>query len=143
MTTITPDSIRGDFCSQLREWFEGEFGESAEEAEMVQRAAEQGHINAVAEYLLSVIMQEDILARTIRTLASIPAQEGVAWKDIVEEAKKGDPDVPKIRSVLNGWPDDRRLAKGVVRLARGVIQQEPEGDRPGLWVQLIAAARGA
>ena len=141
MPNITANSMRGRFCNDLSSWFADSFGEEADEVAVVQKAVEDGHIDAVVEYLHGVITEQDVLDRVVAALAAVPAVEGDRWKDIVDEANMPTPDIIRIRSVMDGWPDDERLTRGVLRLSRTSIGNEAVDDRPGLWLAILGAVR--
>jgi len=135
--------LGGRYCEMLGPWFDSNFGESADESAMVQKAAEDGYVDAVVEYIRTVLLEEDTPGRCVLALASLPATEDDAWKSIVDEANEPTPDVQKIRSLSSGWPHDNHFARQAVSIAKVAIETQEEAARPGHWVDFIEAARSA
>ena len=141
MTTITKKSITGAFCKTIGPWFEEMFGESADEIDVVALAAEQGHIDAVCEYIRNVLVEENTVERCVVALASLPAVDGDPWKEVVDEASGGDPDAEKIRTVIQGWPHDDHVVYATTMVARIAIMHQEEATISGHWTDLLTAVR--
>lgn len=143
MPTITKETIRGKFCSELGDWIDENFEGEGEETAVVALAVEEGHLDAVEEFVLHLLTEQDVLERSVKALAATPTEEESPWKWVVDEASKGfgSADVGGIRDRMRAWPDEDRLARVVVRLLREAIDGKDEGDRPALWVAVVNAAR--
>lgn len=142
MPQVTKDSITGRYCRDLGGWFDTQFGaDPVEESTMVQTAAEQGHYDAVIEYVTHVLAEDDVVDRCVRAIASLPASEGDRWKGVVDIASAPDPDVGLLRSAIQGFPHDSHMVGATMAVVREAIMGQDEAERPNLWVQLIAAAR--
>jgi len=140
---VTKDSITGRFCRDLGGWFDVEFGEPTEEAVVVQRAAEQDHYDAVMEYIMKVLAEDEVVDRCVKALAALPSVEGDRWKGVVDMASEEEPDVSLLRSAIQGFPHDSHMLYATMTVVREAIMGQDEAERPSVCVQLIAAVRGS
>lgn len=144
MPTVSKSDLTmlgGRYCDTLGPWFDSNFGETADESAMVQKAIEDGYASAVVEYVRTVLLEENTPARCVAAMASLPATAEDPWKSIVDEASAPTPDVQKIRSFSSGWPQDRHFARQAVSIASVAIGAQEEAAGPGHWVDFIEAVR--
>ena len=145
MPTVESGNVTGAYDPSTCSWLAEEYPEGGEEADVIEAGVAAGHVEAAREYIGNLIVadEETLLEKALAALASVPAPEGVAWENVVNEAAKGteSADMSYIRSMMNGWPDDKRMVRGIMMFAARAIEREDEGDRPSKWSAILAAVR--
>lgn len=145
MPTVESGSVTGKYALHTCSWLAEEYPEGGEEADVIEAAVTAGHVEGVREYIGNLVLEDDetVMEKALAALAAIPVPEGAAWENVVTEAAKGtgSADLPYIRSMMNGWPDDKRMVRGIMMFAARAIEREAEGERPGKWSAILAAVR--